>query len=70
MIRLPPEVIGRAMSDAAFRKQLFDDPRAALDAAGLSADDATVDAIKKLDQGAVEEFIHGLGNAVGDNAAG
>ena len=70
MIRLPPEIIGRAMSDAGFRKSLFADPRATLEKAGLKADDEVVVAIRKLDETAVEEFIAGLGDAVGDRAAG
>ena len=70
MIRLPPEIIGRAMSDVDFRKSLFADPRKTLEQAGLKADDEIVAAINKLDETAVEEFIAGLGDAVGDRAAG
>jgi len=70
MIQLPPDIIGKAISDAEFRKALFDDPQGALSAAGFEASPEIVAALNKLDRAAVEAFVSSLGDAVGDNAAG
>ncbi|MCO4774008.1 MAG: hypothetical protein KDA24_28505 [Deltaproteobacteria bacterium] len=70
MITLPPEVVGRALSDADFREKLFDDPKAALAELGVEATPEVIDGIGKLDREVVESFIGSLGDAVGDNAAG
>ena len=70
MITLPPEVVGRALSDAEFRAKLFDDPKAALAEVGVEATPEVVEGLGKLDRKVVESFIDNLGDAVGDNAAG
>lgn len=70
MIQLPPEVIGKAISDPEFRKNLFEDPATTLSSVGFPANPDLVDALQKLDRGAVEAFVASLGDAVGDNAAG
>ena len=69
MIKLPNEIMGRAISDAEFRKSLFADPEGTLKAANVSVDAATLAALKNLDPKAVDAYLGNAGAAVGDAAA-
>jgi hypothetical protein len=69
MIKLPPEIIGKAVADSNYRDRLLADPRATLKADGVNVDDATVDAIAALDADKVDKMLADAGGALGDAAA-
>lgn len=69
MIKLPHEVIGKAVADADFRKRLFEDPHGTLSAEGISADDATIAKLEALDIDTVEKMLSSAGGELGDAAA-
>lgn len=69
MIKLPHEVIGKAVADADFRSRLLSDPRATLAAEGVTTDDATISKIGALDPATVEKMLADAGGALGDAAA-
>ncbi len=69
MIKLPPEIIGKAVADTDYRERLLADPRGTLEADGVKVDDATIDAIAALDSDKVEKMLSDAGGAMGGAAA-
>lgn len=61
--QIPPELIGRAVQDADFRRRLLDDPEAAVMAEGYQLEPEQIEALKRLDARAVDAAIDAL---VGD----
>jgi hypothetical protein len=70
MIKLPHEVIGRAIADADFRKRLLADPAGTLKDAGISVDDDTIKQLEALDPATVEKMVAAAGDELGEAAAG
>ncbi len=69
MLKLPNEVMGRIITDAAFRKDLLNDPEGTLRAANVEATPEVIEALKGLDHSAVDAYLSGAGRAVGKDAA-
>lgn len=61
--QIPPELIGRAVQDADFRRRLLDDPEEAVAAEGFRLEPDQIAALRRLDARAVDEAIDAL---VGD----
>lgn len=61
--QIPPELIGRAVQDADFRRRLLDDPEEAVTAEGYRLEPEQIEALRRLDARAVDEAIDAL---VGD----
>ncbi len=62
-------IIGRAVTDADFRKRLLADPAATLEAEGFEADPELVEAIRKVDPAAAESALATLGVSADRKAA-
>lgn len=69
MIKLPHEVIGRAIADEDFRKRLFDDPKKTLSSIGVTVDDETIGQLAALDPATVEKMLKAAGDQLGQAAA-
>lgn len=63
MDKIPPELIGRAIQDADFRRRLLADPESAVKAEGYALDRDQIEALQELDPEAIDEAIEAL---VGD----
>ncbi len=63
MDKIPPELIGRAIQDADFRRRLLADPESAVTAEGYALDQDQIEALQELDPEAIDEAIEAL---VGD----
>jgi len=63
MGQIPPELIGRAVQDAEFRRKLLDDPQQVVAAEGYELEPGQIEALQRLDRRAVDEAIAAL---VGD----
>ena len=70
MIKLPHEVIGRAIADEDFRKRLFTNPRQTLADEGGEVDDATLKQLEALDPETVEKMLEAAGGQLGQAALG
>lgn len=68
MVKLPNEIVGRALSDSDFRKRLFEEPAATLLAEGVEASPETVAALQNIDPLVIERFVEDAGGAAGANA--
>lgn len=66
MEQLPPELVGRAIQNADFRRRLLADPKGVAAAEGFELTEAQMDAIRNLDAVAVDEAINAM---LGDPAA-
>lgn len=60
MEQLPPELVGRAIQDADFRRRLLADPGAVAASEGYDLTDAQLEALRDLDVDAVEEAIEAM----------
>ncbi len=69
MIKLPHDIIGRAIADETFRADLFTNPREALAAANVSVDEATIAQLEALDLATVEKMLEAAGGEAGQAAA-
>ena len=69
MIKLPHDVIGKAVADSDFRHRLFGDPRATLADEGVEVDEATLQGLEALDIEVVEKMLADAGGALGAAAA-
>lgn len=63
MDKIPAEIIGRAIQDAEFRRQLLADPRGTAAAAGYELDHEQIEALQNLDPAAIEAA---LSDMIGD----
>jgi len=63
MEQIPPELIGRAVQDPEFRRQLLSDPVGAVAGTGYELDQDQIDALKELDPAAIDKAIETM---VGD----
>jgi hypothetical protein len=63
MDKIPAEIIGRAIQDAEFRRQLLADPRGTAATAGYELDDEQIEALQNLDPAAIEAA---LSDMIGD----
>lgn len=63
MDKIPAEVIGRAVQDTEFRRQLLADPRGTAAAAGFELDHEHIEALQNLDPETIEAA---LGEMIGD----
>ena len=57
---IPPELIGRAVQDPAFRRWLLTDPEAAVASTGYQLDDDQIAALEDLDQEAIEAAVEAM----------
>ena len=62
-------IIGRAVTDADFRKRLLADPAATLEAEGYEADPELVESIRAVDPAAAESALAALGVSADRKAA-
>jgi hypothetical protein len=60
MGQLPPELIGRAVQDADFRRRLLDDPQQVVKAEGYELEPDQIEALQRLDPRAIDEAIDAL----------
>lgn len=60
MDQFPPELLGRALQDADFRRSLLADPRGVAEAEGYHLDEDQLDALSQLDSKTVDEAIDAL----------
>lgn len=60
MDQLPPELVGRAIQDAEFRRNLLTDPEAVAAAEGYDLTEAQMAALRNLDADAVDEAIEAM----------
>lgn len=63
MEKIPPELIGRAIQDPEFRRQLLSNPEGAVAETGYELDRDQIEALKNLDPAAIDQAIEVL---VGD----
>lgn len=70
MIKLPHEIIGRAIADEDFRKRLFSEPANTLADAGVEVDDDTLKQLEALDLETVERMLEAAGDQAGKAAIG
>lgn len=57
MDKIPAEIIGRAVQDAEFRRQLLSDPRGTAAAAGYELDREQIEALQNLDPESIEAAL-------------
>jgi len=60
MEQIPPELIGRAIQDSDFRRQLLADPERAVKDSGYELDQDQIAALRELDPEAIDEAIEVL----------
>lgn len=60
MEQLPPELVGRAIQNAEFRRRLLADPAGVVAAEGYDLTEAQMDAIRNLDAEAVDKAIDAM----------
>jgi len=60
MEKIPPELIGRAIQDPDFRRQLLADPENAVRDSGYEFDQDQIEALRDLDPKAIDEAIEAL----------
>lgn len=63
MEKIPPELIGRAIQDPEFRRQLLSNPEGTVAETGYELDRDQIEALKNLDPAAIDQAIEVL---VGD----
>ena len=64
MEQMPHEVIGKAIQDPDFRRELLNDPDEALAKAGLELSEAHKEALRNLEPDAVDAAIEELAGSV------
>lgn len=60
MEQLPPELVGRAIQDAEFRRRLLADPGSVARTEGYDLTEAQIETLQNLDVGAVDEAIESM----------
>lgn len=60
MEKIPAELIGRAVQDADFRRQLLENPEEALSGTGYELSDEQIQALKDLDPDAIDRAVEAM----------